>query len=135
MLKKFFNLFSHFLRICILLFPKILIYVLHDPKNFLFFFYIWVSKKRRILRRFKIRGNNLKKVYLEKVICQKMFQVSSIEEGKLQFCTLLLPVTFLLANFFSKVSKSVKNSELFWYPYSNFGKKKFLGHISTFFET
>ncbi len=45
------------------------------------------------------RGNNLKKVYLEKVICQKLVQVSSIEEDKLQLCTLLLPVTFSLANF------------------------------------
>ncbi len=40
-------------------------------------------KKQRILRRFQIRGNNLKKVYLEKVICQKLVQVSSIEEDKL----------------------------------------------------
>jgi hypothetical protein len=39
------------------------------------------------------------KVYLEKVICQKFVQVSSIEEDKLQFCTLLMAVTFLLANF------------------------------------
>jgi hypothetical protein len=38
-------------------------------------------------------------VYLEKVICQKLLQVSSREEYKLQFYTLLLPVTFLLANF------------------------------------
>jgi hypothetical protein len=38
-------------------------------------------------------------MYLENVICQKLVQVSSIEEYKLQFCTLLLPVTFLLANF------------------------------------
>jgi hypothetical protein len=37
-------------------------------------------------------------VYLEKVICQKLVQVNSIEEEKLQYCTLLLPVTFLLAN-------------------------------------
>ena len=69
------------------------------PKFFDFFFNIWVSKKRRILRWFQIRGNNLKKVYLEKVIRQKLLQVSSREEYKLQFCTLLLPVTFLLANF------------------------------------
>jgi hypothetical protein len=55
-------------------------------------------KKRRILRWFQIRGNSLKKVYLEKVIHQKLAQVSSIEEDKLQFYTLLLPVTFLLAN-------------------------------------
>jgi hypothetical protein len=69
------------------------------PKFFYFFFNIWVSKKRRILRRFQIRGNNLKKVYLEKVICQKLVQVSSIEEYNLQFCTLSFPVSFLLANF------------------------------------
>ena len=56
-------------------------------------------KKHRIVRLFQIRGNNLKKVYLEKVICQKLVQVNSIEEHKLQFCTLLLPVTFLLSNF------------------------------------
>jgi hypothetical protein len=56
-------------------------------------------QKRRILRRFQIRGNNLKKMYLEKVICQKLTQVSSIKENKLQFCTLLLPITFLVANF------------------------------------
>ena len=69
------------------------------PKFFYFFFSIWVSKKRRILHWFQIRGNNLKKVYLEKVICQKLLQVSSREEYKLQFCTLLLPVTFLWAIF------------------------------------
>jgi len=101
LLKKFFNWFSHFLRICIMLFLKILIYVLHDPKIFFYFFFnIWVFKKRRILRWFQIRGNILKKVYLEKVFCQKLLQVSSREEYKLQFCTLLLPLTFLLANFF-----------------------------------
>jgi hypothetical protein len=38
-------------------------------------------------------------VYLEKVICQKLVQVSSTEEDKLQFFTLILLVTFLLANF------------------------------------
>jgi hypothetical protein len=47
----------------------------------------------------QIRGNNLKKGYLEKVIRQKLVQVSSIIEAKLQFCTLLLLITFLLANF------------------------------------
>ena len=67
-------------------------------KIFSFFFNIWISQKRRILRWFQIRENNLKKMYLENVICQKLVQVSSIEEYKLQFCTLLWPVTFLLAN-------------------------------------
>ena len=69
------------------------------PKFFNFFFNIWVFKKRRILRWFQICGNNLKKVYLKKVFCQKLLQVSSREDCKLQFYTLLLPVTFLLANF------------------------------------
>ncbi len=72
------------------------------PKFFYFFFNLWVSKKHIILRWFQIRGSNLKKVYLEKVICQKLLQVSSRdtrEEYKLKFCTLLLPVNFLLANF------------------------------------
>jgi hypothetical protein len=41
----------------------------------------------------------LKKSVPKKVIRQKLVQVSSIEEDKLQFSTLLLPVTFLLANF------------------------------------
>ncbi len=78
------------------------------PKLFYFFFNIWVSKNRWILRRFQICGNNLKKVYLEKVICQKLVQVSSIEEYKLQFCTLLLPVTFLLA-YFLHFSQQIPN--------------------------
>ena len=68
-------------------------------KIFSFFFNIWISQKRRILRWFQIRENNLKKMYLEKVISQKLLQVSSREEYKLQYCTLLLPVTFFLANF------------------------------------
>jgi hypothetical protein len=34
------------------------------------------------------RKNNWQKELPEKVICQKPFQVSSIEEAKLQFCTL-----------------------------------------------
>ncbi len=95
--KKFFNWLSHFLRICIILFPKNTHICTPWPQNF--FFNIWVSKKRRILRWFQIRGDNLKKVYLEKAFCQKLLQVSSREEYKLQFCTLLLPVTFFLANF------------------------------------
>jgi hypothetical protein len=58
-----------------------------------------IKKTQNFTLIFQIRGNNLKKVYLKKVICQKLVQVSSIEEDKLQFCTLLLTVTFLLANF------------------------------------
>jgi hypothetical protein len=52
--KKFFNWLSYFLRICILLFPKILIYVLNDTqKNFISFF-------------------AYEYVHPEKVICQKL---------------------------------------------------------------
>ena len=53
----------------------------------------WLSQLKNFLNKY------FKEVYLKKVIRQKLVQVSSIEEDKLQFCTLLLPVTFLLANF------------------------------------
>jgi hypothetical protein len=68
------------------------------PKFFISFLTYEYKKNEELYTDFKIRGNILKKVYLEKVICQKLFQVSSIEEDKLQFCKLHLPVTFLLAN-------------------------------------
>jgi hypothetical protein len=35
-----------------------------------------------------IRGNNWEKVHPEQFTCQKLLQVGSIEEEKLQFCTL-----------------------------------------------
>jgi hypothetical protein len=45
-------------------------------------------------------------MHTEKVICQKLLQISSIkiihkiiEQENPQFCTLFLPVTFLLVNF------------------------------------
>jgi hypothetical protein len=44
---------------------------------------IWVFKIRRILRWFQIRENNWKKIHPEKVICQTLLQVSSIEEENL----------------------------------------------------
>jgi hypothetical protein len=76
LLKKFFNWLSHFLRICIILFPKNTHICTPWPQHFFYFFFnIWVSKKCRILRWFQIRENILKKVYLEKVICQKLLQV------------------------------------------------------------
>jgi hypothetical protein len=59
----------------------------------------------------------VKKVYIEKVICQKRSQISSIEEDKLQFYILLLPVILLLANFFHFSQQ---------FLYSNFVKKIFL---------
>ena len=78
------------------------------PKFFLFFFDIWVFKIRRISRWFQICGNNRKKIHPEKVICQTLLQVSSIEEENLWFFTLFLAVTFLLANF-SHLSKQFRN--------------------------
>jgi len=39
-----------------------------------------------------------KMLHPKKVICQKRLQDSSIEENKLQFVTLFLPLTFLNAN-------------------------------------
>ncbi len=69
------------------------------PKFFLFFSDMWVFKIRRILRWFQICGNNRKKIHPEKVICQTLLQLSSIEEENLWFFTLFLAVTFLLANF------------------------------------
>ncbi len=90
LLKKFFSWISHILRICILLLPNNTHICTPWPQNFFYFFFnIWVSKKRRILRWFQICGKNINKVYPEKVICQKLLQVSSIEEDKLQLCTLL----------------------------------------------
>ena len=98
--KKVFQLVKPFLANLHSTISKIYSYMYSmTPKFFYFFFNIWVSKKCRILRWFQIRGNNLKKVYQEKAICQKLLQVSSRVEYKLQFCTLILPVTFLLANF------------------------------------
>ncbi len=102
------------------------------PKIFYFFFNIWVSTKRKIVRWFQIRGNNLKKVYLEKVISQKLLHVSSREEYKLEFCTLLLPVTFLLANF-------LHFSQQFWnqckIPIFKFCEEKVFRSYKHFFET
>ena len=78
------------------------------PKFLLFFFGIWEFKIRRILRWFQICGNNRKKIHPEKVICQTLLQVSSIEEENLWFFTLFLAVTFLLANF-SHFSQQFRN--------------------------
>ncbi len=68
------------------------------PKFYISFLTYEYQNKRKILGWFQIRGNNLKKVNIEKVICQKLSQFSNIEEDKFQFCTLLLPLTFLLVN-------------------------------------
>ncbi len=80
------------------------------PKKCYFFFYIWVSKVLRILSWFQIRGHNWKKVYTEKVICKKLLQVSSIEEGTLQFCTLFLLITFFVCKFFAFFSTVLKSA-------------------------
>ncbi len=76
-------------------------------------------------------------MYLEKVIGQKLLQVSSREEYKLQFCTLLLPVTFLLANFlhFSQQFRNQRKILSFLDTHIRVLRRKiFLGHISTFLK-
>jgi hypothetical protein len=102
------------------------------PNFFYFFFNIWVSKKRRILRWFQIHGNNLKKAYLEKVIWQKLVQVSCIEEYKLQFCTLLLLVTFFQLIFYIFLNR-FQISVKFWVVLIPIFK--FSEVILAFFET
>jgi hypothetical protein len=75
-------------------------YSMTTTPNFCIFFFLHASNKNT--QNFTLISNMwkyLEKVYLEKVICQILLQVSSIEEDKLQFCTLLLPITFLLELF------------------------------------
>ncbi len=67
--------------------------------DFIFCFTYEYQKNAESYADFKSVEIIWKKVYIKKVICQKLVQISSIEEDKLQFWTLLLPVTFLLANF------------------------------------
>jgi hypothetical protein len=76
-------------------------------------------------------------VYLEKVNCQKLVQVSSIEEDKLQFCTHLLPVTFLLANFlhFSQQIPNQRKILSFLIPIFKFCEEKVFRSYLHFFET
>ena len=103
------------------------------PNFFYFFFNIWVSKKRRILRWFQIRWNNLKKAYLEKVIFQKLVQVSSIEEDKFQVCT-LLSVTFLLANFLHFSQQIPNQRKILRFLYSYVKKEKKFGVMEYIYE-
>jgi hypothetical protein len=65
----------------------------------------------------------------KKVICQKRLQDSSIEENKLQYVTLFLPLTFLSANF-----SHILPLSLFWYPYAIWRLKNENGkHCGTIF--
>jgi hypothetical protein len=68
-----------------------------------------------------------KKVHSEKVLCQTLLQVSSIEEENLRFFTLFLAITFLLADF-SHFSQQFRNQRkilrCFDTHISNFAKKK-----------
>jgi hypothetical protein len=41
----------------------------------------------------------MKKVHIDEVICLKLLRVSTKGEGKLQYFTRFLPITFLLAKF------------------------------------
>ncbi len=98
------------------------------PKFFYFFFNIWVSKKRRILRSFQIRGNNLKKVYQEKVICQKLVQVSSIEEGQTPILHTSFACNLFVSKFFCIFLNRFQISVKFWavlVPIFKFCEEKF----------
>ncbi len=97
-----------------------------NPKICLFFFGIWVFKIGRILRWLQICGTNWKKVHQEKVSCQILLQVSSLEGENLRFFTFFFAITFLLANFshFSQQFQNQRKILRFLYPYSNFAKKK-----------
>ncbi len=97
------------------------------PQNLFISFFTYDNKKTQ---------NYAEKVYLKKVICQKFLQVSSMEEHKLQFCTLLLPITFLLA-FFCIFLNSFEISVKFWVvliPILKFCEKFFLKLILALFR-
>ncbi len=53
----------------------------------------------------------VEKMHPEKLICQKLLQICSIEEGNPQFCILFSPITFLLVNFqhFSQQFRNQRN--------------------------
>ncbi len=138
MLKKFFNWSSHFPQIRILL---ILTYThictQRPPKNFLFFFGIWVLKIHRILRWSQICGNNSKKIHPEKAICQKLLQVSSIEEKNILFFTLFFGCNSSVGKSLkplSTASKSEQNPALSRHPHPNFAKRSFHVYKHFFFN-
>jgi hypothetical protein len=72
-------------------------------------------------------------VHPEKVICQKLLQVTSIEEDKLKFCTLFLPATFL-ATFLHFSHKFQNQQKILRSIFKNFAKKEILGHINIFLK-
>ncbi len=94
--KKFCNWLSHFLRICIL---QIFIYVRNDPNNFLFFLAYEFSKYAQFYTDFK-SVEIIGKSPPEKVLCQTLLQVSSIEEEILIFFTLFLANFHIFLNSF-----------------------------------
>ncbi len=75
-------------------------------------------------------------MYTEKVISKKLLQVSGIEEGTLQFRTLFLLITFLLANF-SHFSQQFSNQREILSCFDTkiqIFEDKVLGHICTFLK-
>jgi hypothetical protein len=69
------------------------------PKIFYSFFGYEYPKTQNFMLIFKSVEIFEKKVHTEKVIWQKLLQISIRERENPQFCTLFSPVTFLLANF------------------------------------
>ncbi len=61
-------------------------------------------------------------------------QISSIEEENPKFFTLVLPVTFLLANFLHFSQEISLKFCIFLIAIFKFYEEKMLGHISTFFK-
>jgi hypothetical protein len=82
MLKKFFNWLSHFLRICILLVLTNMYSNMYSmtPKSVSSFLGYEYSKYAEFYADFKSVEIFGKKIHPEKVLCQTLLQVSSIEE-------------------------------------------------------
>ncbi len=73
-------------------------------------------------------------MHLENVIDQKLLQISNPEEGKLQFSTLFLPVTFLLVTFSRFSQRFLNQHKILDNLYLHFANEMFLG-ILALFET
>jgi hypothetical protein len=116
-----FNWLSRLLRICIQVVAK----------KLYFFFYIWVSKKNHTdFKSVELIGN---KCTNNKLFAKNFYKLVIQKRTDYNFAPFFFSYSFFV--FFSTVSKSAQNNELFWNQKSNFVKKQFLGHISTFVGT
>jgi len=69
------------------------------PKNFYSFFAYEYKKYTEFYADFRSVEKIWKKCTQKKLLAKNTLQISSIEEGKVQLSTLVLPITFFLANF------------------------------------